>query len=562
MRPFCFCLTVLLAGATLLVAPPPAGGDSIISSKHNLSVSGPGPVRALKETRVCVFCHTPHTSVPGTYLWNRDVSPVTYNLYASSSFTASARQPSGVSKLCLSCHDGTVALGLVRSKKTPIAMVAGAYVMPEGRTRLGLDLSDDHPISFPYDSFLVSKNMELVSPSSLRMGRVSLDKSRQVQCTSCHDPHNDRYGKFLVMDNTYSALCVTCHRMADWNSSSHATSSSRWNGSPPNPWPNAKYARVDMNGCENCHTPHSAGRPDRLLTGPTEEDTCLVCHNGNVARENIKAEILKYSPGLSGAVARYVTRAGNTETAYGHTKCSACHNPHATADRPAVAPIVSGPLRRVSGLSPSGPLSSNISEAQYQYQICYKCHADGVDVSSPTVPRQIPQENVRLQFSPSNLSFHPVESSGRNPDVPSLLSPYNAGSYIYCTDCHNNDNLQGPQGPHGSNYAPLLERPLVTQDRSQESPSAYALCYKCHDRQSILADQSFKYHSKHIREENTPCSVCHDPHGVSSQAHLINFDLRAVSPSGGTIRFEDLGNRAGRCYLKCHNKDHSPKEYR
>jgi len=102
-----------------------------------------------------------------------------------------------------------------------------------------------------------------------------------------------------------------------------------------------------------------------------------------------------------------------------------------------------------------------------------------------------------------------------------------------------------------------------------ESAAAYALCYKCHDRTSILGDVSFREHSKHVTGANSPCSLCHDPHGVSStqgnatnNSNLINFDRRFVTPSSsGILRFDDLGARRGRCYMTCHGKNHNPISY-
>jgi hypothetical protein len=64
------------------------------------------------------------------------------------------------------------------------------------------------------------------------------------------------------------------------------------------------------------------------------------------------------------------------------------------------------------------------------------------------VRRQFPQSNKRIQFNPANLSFHPVESVGKNPSVPSLIVPWATAGLMYCTDCHNND-----QGPHGGGAA-------------------------------------------------------------------------------------------------------------
>ena len=38
--------------------------DSVVNSKHNLSVSGPGTIKAATENQVCIFCHAPHDASP------------------------------------------------------------------------------------------------------------------------------------------------------------------------------------------------------------------------------------------------------------------------------------------------------------------------------------------------------------------------------------------------------------------------------------------------------------------------------------------------------------------
>jgi hypothetical protein len=137
---------------------------------------------------------------------------------------------------------------------------------------------------------------------------------------------------------------------------------------------------------------------------------------------------------------------------------------------------------------------------------------------------------------------------------------------MYCGDCHNNDQNaadgSGPRGPHGSLYAPILARQLEMGDNVPESSAAYALCYQCHDRTSILGDKSFKAHEKHVKGEDTACTTCHDPHGVAGNTHLINFHADYVNPSSsGRLEFIDDGNRSGTCYLECHGKDHNPISY-
>jgi hypothetical protein len=175
-----------------------------------------------------------------------------------------------------------------------------------------------------------------------------------------------------------------------------------------------------------------------------------------------------------------------------------------------------------------------------------------------------------LEFDPSNPSFHPVTVRGVNVNVPSLISGLDEFSMIYCTDCHNSDTSSQARGPHGSQYPFLLAYQYETEDEIEESVFAYELCYRCHDRQSILSDRSFKEHRKHIAEEKTPCSVCHDPHGISysqgnsvNNSNLINFDATVVfpDPDTGRMEFEDLGTFRGQCYLECHGVRHSPEAY-
>jgi predicted CXXCH cytochrome family protein len=134
----------------------------------------------------------------------------------------------------------------------------------------------------------------LRDPSLLNQ-KVRLDHNNQMQCTSCHDPHNNEFGKFLVKANAQSALCIECHSMTSWQTSVHKTSPKTWNGSGPNPFPNITASSVSAAACESCHAPHNAGTKQRLLTQATEELTCNVCHNGNLAEKNMDSEFRKAS---------------------------------------------------------------------------------------------------------------------------------------------------------------------------------------------------------------------------------------------------------------------------
>ena len=543
---------------------------ALATSKHNLSASGPGPVKAATEGQICIFCHAPHNSAPSSPLWNRRTPGSNYIPYTSSTAKGNAGQPTGASLLCLSCHDGTIALGDVLNRATPIAMAGGATTMPASSASwLGTDLSDDHPVSIVYSSTLAAARGELAAPATLT-GRVRLDAAGQLQCTACHDPHDDTNGKFLVMSNQASALCQTCHVKNYWSLSDHRLSNKTWNGAGANPWPHTNGTTVAANACENCHRPHSAGGKKWILNAAAEEDNCYPCHNGNVAAMNIQSEITAKSsvhPVAATTGVHDPVEAAIVQSR--HVECVDCHNPHASN---ASSGTLSGSLIGVRGITIGG---SEINPATTEYQICFRCHADSTNKPAPRTARQLAQTNTRLEFDTLNPSYHPVAGPGKNTNVPSLLAPWTISSTVKCSDCHNNNagpgaGGTGPNGPHGSIYAPLLERNYVTTDRTPESATNYALCYKCHNRNMFLQDGGpFSFHKKHVVDERTPCNVCHDPHGISStqgnptnNSKLINFDTSVVTPSSsGQLKFESLGTNRGQCYLRCHGADHNPWRY-
>jgi predicted CXXCH cytochrome family protein len=185
-----------------------------------LSASGPARIRASSEQEICIFCHTPHNASPIQPVWNRNMPVSAYTVYASNSLDAVVGQPTGSSKLCLSCHDGAIAVGSVLSRSQPIEMASGITTLPPGASNLGTDLSDDHPISFRYDSALAVRDPKIKQPSLLP-APVKLDARGEMQCTSCHDAHDNRNGKFLVMDNTQSQLCRSCHQTGTTSIAEH-----------------------------------------------------------------------------------------------------------------------------------------------------------------------------------------------------------------------------------------------------------------------------------------------------------------------------------------------------
>ena len=355
--------------------------------------------------------------------------------------------------------------------------MGGSVTLPPGRSNLGTDLGNDHPVSFTYDTSLATQNGELNDPTPLLPANhpsdVSLDKTGMLHCTACHDPHDDTFGKFLVKDNKGSALCITCHDKNYWTASDHRNSGKTWNNSGTDPWPNSAETTVADNACGSCHTPHDAGSSQRLLNYANEENNCYPCHNGNVAAKNIQAEFAKtYTHPIASTTGDHDPTEDPVNPPARHVECVDCHNPHAAKNQAASAPAASGALAGVAGINTGGSLIDPVSN---EYELCFRCHADSIDRGSAHINRQFPQTNTRLEFSSSSASYHPVTTIGKNPDVPSLISPYNTSSLIYCTDCHNNNSTTGPNGPHGSTHQVLLERNVRFTDGASDSTSVYAL---------------------------------------------------------------------------------------
>ncbi len=184
-----------------------AWGD-ITGSAHDFSS------QAWSGGQACIVCHAPHNS-QGTLvpLWNRATTSKTFTLYSSPTLGAQTAQPSGASKACLSCHDGTVALDSFGGR-TGTTFIQGAG-------RLDSDLSNDHPVSILYDTALAVADGGLKDPATTPSGlaganatiRSSMLFNDRLECASCHDVHNT-YNQdwMLIKSNAQSALCLTCHK--------------------------------------------------------------------------------------------------------------------------------------------------------------------------------------------------------------------------------------------------------------------------------------------------------------------------------------------------------------
>ncbi len=172
------------------------------------------------------MCHAPHNVKPTGPLWNHAPSAATYTLYGSSTMDAAVGQPGSSSKLCLSCHDGTVGI-LDYAANTGGMSLGDAYGCVDCFSVLGTNLKNDHPVGITYDAVLATADGQLANPETKtvtigatmsRTGTLASTMlvSGKVECASCHDVHNrytvgasSRY--LLKVSTTGSALCLQCH---------------------------------------------------------------------------------------------------------------------------------------------------------------------------------------------------------------------------------------------------------------------------------------------------------------------------------------------------------------
>jgi predicted CXXCH cytochrome family protein len=164
-------------------------------------------------TDLCAFCHVPHaadSTISEAPLWDHALSSKTYTLVYSSGTMDAAMDTDvatyGISRLCLSCHDGVTAVDSYGGNgfsgtNTMQSVTAWQSV---GQNYQGTDISQEHPVSVPPTDAEVRD-----TPNNPTLVKYF---GGQVECASCHDVH-DQSGqpRLLVMDNAGSALCLSCH---------------------------------------------------------------------------------------------------------------------------------------------------------------------------------------------------------------------------------------------------------------------------------------------------------------------------------------------------------------
>lgn len=235
-------VTALALFSAFCFVIPAADGRPVSNpaNPHNLSFGAShGRTQATDDSQpgakeICIFCHTPHSASKQGALWNRNDPAGPFALYNSTSlkikaipaaqYNTTADYPNGASKLCLSCHDGVTGIGTLLDRGLAMNHETMSDVTTTATFDPVIDLSLTHPVSFFYTTE-VKDAIVAAGKSGFKLPTDPLrDSQERVQCTTCHNPHDDR-SEILYLGNPippfwkfsdtatdpYARLCNQCH---------------------------------------------------------------------------------------------------------------------------------------------------------------------------------------------------------------------------------------------------------------------------------------------------------------------------------------------------------------
>ena len=223
-------------------------GTGLAGSAHDFTGE------ATRTVGLCTFCHTPHRAQQTKLLWNHTLSSLTYSWSDTTVTTGGTPLPvfdaswQGISKNCLSCHDGTVAIGDVawfaeasqQLSNTRHDNPSDAALITFFNSGSG-DLRGNHPVAHPFPFQAQASTYNGVTtgapavgsgwqadPQSLGIRLFSDDGSGNIsagavtgqtgiECSSCHDPHNGNtvvenyFLRGTLTGSNTEYICLKCH---------------------------------------------------------------------------------------------------------------------------------------------------------------------------------------------------------------------------------------------------------------------------------------------------------------------------------------------------------------
>ncbi len=499
-----------------------ASGDPIFAYRHATDVVP------------CVRCHVAH----GTAAVMTDPAGVSV-LFPDGSSAANDNDRSSLLRLderrvCFSCHvDPTN--GLVNG-----GSCTTCHAQPQGTRRQITGAGGDfvrashHVNGIPQDLDCTtchevgahgSGTVNLKHADTGAVITFNANADLETFCLSCHDG-NGAGGSPSFTDSVWPPVID----QTAWASASHNVSA-----------PQTCYGSCHQNGHGSNLTPllnPYDGTPGAGNVNQ-EEGFCYTCHDGSVATVNIQAEFAR----------TYQHNISPNDPGGEYLECVNCHNPHLANSTNKLANPDTGATTIWTGT---------------QEDFCLTCH-DG----NP----------------PAGITF-PVTSTGTGFDKSTFVNSSHDNN-VTGPDGTLGDSCRACHAQHGSDYRANLLAQYVVQDYNPYTyPDAdYAICWTCHDENQTIYGQSpfgkydkrtglFKenLHKKHVERENAPCIICHDVHAPhdAGESGLISFeyavqngyDIQYIGGYDASSAFWiSADNTTGYCYIRCHGKDHTPKNY-
>lgn len=258
-------LSILMGGLLLLLLSPPLAwtqpvnmpytpNAGISNTPHDFTVG----YTSTTTPGACSVCHTPHKAQTTSLLWNQKYAAGPWSWSDTTKTTAGTGLPSitatwnGATPKCLSCHDGSVAVGDVtwfNAQATNFGLgapdlTAGKITNTAWQVGAGGSMNGNHPVAVPYPVGQVANtyngqtngtglitgdwvtdptvnSIVLYTDTAGTVTRVSSSAtgtSNGIECSSCHDPHNrggadsdDYFLRGKLTGNTTTYLCLKCH---------------------------------------------------------------------------------------------------------------------------------------------------------------------------------------------------------------------------------------------------------------------------------------------------------------------------------------------------------------
>lgn len=380
-------------------APEPSPSDALgqcITCHQDGRCAGNRPLmNATHPGNHCTDCHNPHETKYTSFLKAR-TSQVCMNCHSEQSpvlggahdvTLASSKWPAASQNgdTCMACHrpHADNAAELFRMPATASADIpakdAACIACHESASRhANGNLAAVHPA---------------VISDPARAGRLPLvaaaDGSRQIGCTTCHNPHGHRVNLMRVAESEpAAAVCFQCHsNMEPVLLTSHGMIGSKAGAS----------SALDRNACTSCHSLHSMPTllANHLLTRPAApvsavadgwmtglDPSCVSCHREGgespapriASHPDVPMMVLGLQPGGEATSDKLpLFDEHGAVDPRGRITCRTCHTPHGQE-------AGKGELAAVKEMEPKDRKAARMLLRSFEPpNVCTTCHgADGL----------------------------------------------------------------------------------------------------------------------------------------------------------------------------------------